>query len=114
MIKDYAKLENVVAMASTVFITGAFLALTTVAVPSFERLIAEAEFNSPPITKLAIDSSPFWNIFGVLAIVGCFFVLRSRKKLGWFLIATAGVALIAIIPFLVQAMYEPIFQYESN
>lgn len=114
MLKDDAKLEKNIATAIAILLTIAFLVMTFIVVPSFQRLLAEAEFHLPPVTKLAIDSSPYWNIFGAVAVIGSFLVSRSRKGLGWFLIVTAGLTFLATIPFLVHAMYEPIFQLELN
>lgn len=112
MTKDHARLEKRIAAALAILLAGAFLVLTIIVVPGFERLLTEAEFNLPRITQLAIDSSPYWNIFGVLALTGYFLVEKSRNGPGWLLIVAASVVLIAIVPFLVMAMYEPIFQLE--
>ena len=105
-----AKSENLAATIIAGIILGSFLVVTFYVVPSFERLLAEAEFNLPPITKFAIDSSLYWNIFGIIAVTGCILVSRLKKKVGWFLIVSAGMALLSTIPFLIHAMYEPIFQ----
>ena len=112
MTKDQAKLEQRIATAIAIFLTAAFLVLTILVVPSFERLLTEADFNLPPITLLAINSSPYWNLFGVLALTGCFLVWKSKNGPGWLLLVAVSVVFLAMIPFLVTAMYEPIFQLE--
>jgi len=114
MTKNPGNREKYVATTIAVVLLAFFLALTFYVVPSFERLLAVAEFDLPPVTKLTIDISPYWNIFGALAVTGCLLVFQSRNKLGWFLIAIAGLALITVIPCLIYAMYEPIFQYEPK
>ena len=99
-------------MAAAILLMGAFLILTMVVVPGFERLLTEADLDLPPVTHFAIDSSPYWNIFGVLALTGGFLVSKSKNGPGWLLILATGAIFLALIAFLVTAMYEPIFQME--
>lgn len=112
MTKDSAKFEKYSAATITFVLSGIFLALSFYVVPSFERLFAQAEFELPLVTKRIIGMSPYWSIFGAIAITGCILIFRSKKKLGWFLIAIAGLALLIIIPSMIHAMYEPIFQLQ--
>ena len=110
MTKDSAKLEKYSAATIALVLSCAFLALSFYVVPSFERLFAQAEIELPLVTKRMIGMSPYWSIFGAVAIIGCILIFWSKKKSGWLLLAIAGLALLIIIPSMIYTMYDPIFQ----
>ena len=110
MINGSEKTERYTAATIASVLLGIFLALSFYVVPSYERLFAQAEFELPLITKRFISISPYWSIFGAIAITGCILIFRSKKKSGWLLIAIPGLALLIIIPSMIYAMYELIFQ----
>jgi len=85
--------------------------VTLFLIPRFGGLFEDMEAKRlPPITEFAFATYPYWNVFSLIALLGSVLVFRGKIKVGWILLIIGAVSVVAVIPYVVHAMYAPVFE----
>lgn len=114
MTDEHFNVQGVVGFLVALTIACVYLILSFFLMPRFDDLFAHARLPLPNITQAVFSTGRYWNVFGLVALIGAGLIYRSKAKVGWTLIVLSGISILIAVAVFVKAMYAPVLQNEQQ
>ena len=114
MHQKISKKEKGIAAVLTCLVTMSCLWTSFYFVPTFIRFfeLFGAEIQSD--TEYVLNTYMYWNVFGVIAILGFMLIIKSKRFLGWFLIVIATLSMYVVVATAYPALLTPILELDTS